>query len=65
MDPGTIVVLVMTLAWFAFVVYAEMNSRRNATKLKALSSAKAEPDQSPERPLETKGGQESKTAQSS
>jgi len=65
MDSGMILVLVMILAAIVFLVYAERNSRQNEAKIKAASSAKPEPDQSSERPLEAKSRQESKKAQSS
>jgi hypothetical protein len=66
MESATIVVLVMTFAWFAFAVYAEINSRRNTAKLKAASSAKTEPDQqSSARPLEAGRRKESTRAKAS
>jgi hypothetical protein len=59
MSLETIMVLVLVLAAAVFLALCERNSRRNEAKLKAASSAKAEPDQSPERPLEAKSRQES------
>ena len=65
MESATIVVLLMTFAWFAFAVHAEINSRRNTAKLKAASSAKTEPDQSSDRPLEAGSRKESTRAKAS
>ena len=62
MDFGTVIVLVLMLGAAVFLVFAERNSRRNEAKLKAESSAKPEPNQSSERPLDLKSSQETKKA---
>jgi hypothetical protein len=65
MNLETLMVLVLVLAAAVLLALGERHSRRNEAKLKAASSAKAEPDQSSERPLEAKSREESKKAKSS